>query len=70
VLIDVAQFTAPDLASIAQSFDAMEQDTLGQESHHEDSVNMDDTGMQNPCRLVCTLSHGFVPRILLSAGHG
>ncbi|THH07978.1 hypothetical protein EW145_g3007, partial [Phellinidium pouzarii] len=37
-------FTAPDLAAIANSFDALEQDALGNEEHQAASTNMDDSG--------------------------
>lgn len=37
------QFTAPDLAAIAQSFDVLEQDALGGEERA--SSNMDDSGV-------------------------
>lgn len=38
------QFTAPDLAAIAQSFDDLEQGALAENERTNASTNMDDTG--------------------------
>ena len=41
---DFVQFTAPDLAAIARSFDALENDALEPGTEQSGSQNMDDTG--------------------------
>lgn len=45
--MEVGQFTAPDLAHIAHSFDTLEQGTLDEASRQSTSTNMDDTGALN-----------------------
>ena len=50
------QFTAPDLASIAGTFDAMEQDAL-EGNEHSASTNMDDTGMTSTLVVCLILTH-------------
>ena len=39
-----SQFTAPDLAHIAQEVDRKERESLDVESYEDASANMDDTG--------------------------
>ena len=55
LIISLSQFTAPDLAQIAQDVDRQERESLDVESYEDASANMDDTGMiilllEIPCR--------------------
>lgn len=64
------QFTAPDLAAIANGFDALERQAMGDVSLPESGGNMDDTGELHELKLELRVSSSSLSRFLLGPSHG